>query len=118
MTDLRNPHNYKLCDTKLEKIPNSELLKIALAFNSGQYYTAAVDPITKKNYVIHANINSQGPKFGVSYSDIVDDTEHRAASDFFLKAGVFEMFYKGGWYWETHDSIQNIPPWFKGKYLK
>ena len=119
MSDIKNPHNFKLISDKPEPIPDSPLIRIGLAFNSGQYYAAAVEPATQKNYVIYANVVSSGPKFGTTYSDIEDAEEHRIVSDFFLKVGVFEMYYKGrNWIWNRTDKVDNVPPWFKDKFIK
>lgn len=116
--DFRNPHNFKLTSDRIEPIPDSPLLRVGLASMGQQYYAAAVDPGTKKNYVLYANILSQGPKFGTSYKDIPDEREHKAVSDFFLKAGVFERYYRGmNWIWSKQDGMSQIPPWFRGRFL-
>jgi hypothetical protein len=98
LNDIKNPHNFQLkwdSARRIEKIPGSPLLVIGLAFCSNQYYAAAVNPVDRQNYVLHANVASQGASFKTTYADIKDDREHKAASDFFLKAGVFELYYKG-----------------------
>jgi len=141
MNDIKNSYNFKLKSTKISKIPNSPLLCIGTAFRDNQYYAAAVDPATKKNYVLHANISQQGAGFAATYKDIEDAEEHRAISDFFLKAGVYELYYKGSnWIFPIKpvpakvpgtktdsDGRMNInepmgeemiPAWFRGKYLK
>lgn len=116
MDEFKNPHNFKLSSDKLEPIDNSPMIRIGLAMCGGRYYAAAVDPGTKKNYVLYANIRNQGAKFGVSYEDISDQTEHNAVSDYFLKVGVFEMYYRSNnWIWSKQDGKDSIPPWFKGK---
>lgn len=138
--DIKNPHQFKIVSTKIEPILESNLLRIGLAATSGQYYAAVVDPVLQKNYVIYANISDQGNKYKITYRDIADDREHRAISDFFLKAGVFELYYKGSnWHFastpieEKDDTKKDrwgrpkrfrrygetvIPPWFEQKFLK
>ena len=115
--DFKNPHNFKLISDKIDRIPDSPLLRIGLVVCSGQHYAAAVDPVTMKNYVLYADVTSQGPKFGTTYRDIIDDTEHQAVSDYFLKVGVFEMYYRArNWVWNRIDGVNSIPPWFKKRY--
>ena len=114
-----NPHSFKLVSNKPEPIPNSPLVRVGLAVSSSKYYAAAVDPITKKNYALYANITSQGPKFGTTYKDIIDNSEHNAVSTFFLKSGVFEEFYNAlNWIWSRMDGQDDIPPWFKNRHLR
>lgn len=139
--DITNPLNFKLKDTKVLPIDNSPLLRIALAFNSGQYYAAAVDPGTSTNYVLYVDILQQGGgRFKETYKDIENEEEHKAVGVFFNKCGVFEAYYKGmNWDWKTvpkpaknpgtktdeqgrpnkYDPMGNtmIPPWFRGKYM-
>lgn len=97
--DLRNPHKFKLVWDSTQRIlpvEGSELLCIGLAVNSGVYYAALVHPVTQVNYTLYANLsNSVTGHFKMTYAEIEDEKEHRAIDDFFLKAGTFELYYKG-----------------------
>jgi len=104
-----NPHNFKLVwdsRTRVERVPNSDLLCIGVASCSGQLYAAVVDPMTSKNYTLYLNLASTSVKFVPTFKEIQDEREHRAIDDFFLKAGVFEYYYKGH-NWEF--PIKRIP---------
>jgi hypothetical protein len=138
--DISNPLQFKLKETKKQPIENSPLIRIALAFNSGQYYAAAVDPTTKKNYVLHVNIIQQGQTgFKEIYKDIENEHELTCAGIFFNKCGVFELYYKGqNWDFGAipvpakdagtktdsfgrknkyeKQGISKIPPWFSKKF--
>lgn len=152
LNDIKNPHQFKLIwdsTTRIEEIPSPEpgvmLQCIALAFNSGQYYAAVVDVMSSTNYTLYCNMVQAGKGFKTSYAEITDEREHRAVDDFFLKAGVFEYYYRGA-NWEfpvtpqaakqagsktnkdknsytygkkniyEEKGISKIPPWFR-KYL-
>ena len=125
VNNFKNPHRFKLVwdsTTKVEPVPNSQLICIGLACSSNQYYAALVDPTTFKNYVLYANITNKGVKFGTAYKDIPrtpdGEREHAAISDFFLKVGVFEYYYKGrNWEFKRKDNEDVIPDWFSKRYF-
>jgi hypothetical protein len=140
LSDIKNPYNFKLIwdsTTKIETVPGSPLICIALAENSGQHYAALVDPEYKVNYTLYADLHHADTAGGVRYREIEDEDEHLKVDCFFLKAGVFEYFYKG-WNWDwmiepiptdktkydkfgrpnvyAPEGKLKIPPWFK-KYI-
>jgi len=92
-----NPHNFILksdCRSKIEPLPQSPLLIVGRAFNSGQYYVLCVDPDPELNYKLYENIASSQGKFTAVYAEITDQEEKRAIDTFFLSKGILDYYYR------------------------
>jgi hypothetical protein len=115
--DIKNPFGFRLVSEAPKEIPNSPLVQVGLAISGGQYYAAATDPVSKKCYVLHANINESNPKKDVIYKEILDPKEWNIACAFFKAVGIFELFYKGtNWIFTRKNRKDIVPVWFRERY--
>ena len=124
--DIKNPFGFKLVSERPEPVPRSEgLIRVGLATGGGSYYAALTDPVTRKCYILKAEINQANPKKDILYKEIEDFKEWNVASIFFRKVGVFELFYNGSnWVFPRKPNPDKksgkdvIPPWFKDRFIK